>query len=260
MIAILLSAGIGSRLAPITTTIPKCLVPIGQQPLLTYWLNLLAQTPNITKVCINLHHLAGAVSEFLDGHERQHPACPPIERWHEKTLRGTAGTLRANYKTLQGQPLLVIHADNFSIFPLEAFINHHKIRPVNCAMSMMLFKTETPSQCGIVTYDSMGAVDMMYEKHDSPPSNIANGAVYLFDPSVLEWLKDTDCTDLSTELIPNYYGRIWPWINKYYHRDIGTPQAYQQACQDFSTLEIKHSELLKPLLEAPPTVLDEINA
>ena len=89
--ALLLAAGLGSRLHPLTDKWPKCLMPIGERPLLEYWLETMHST-NINDVIVNLHHHSKIVQEFLNR--------PRFKGWvnpmYEKTLLGTAGTLRAN--------------------------------------------------------------------------------------------------------------------------------------------------------------------
>ena len=89
--ALLLTAGLGTRLRSLTDSWPKCLMPIGNRPLLEYWLETMF-TVGIREVLINLHHHSKIVQEFLFR--------PRFEGWvqatYEKNLLGTAGTLRAN--------------------------------------------------------------------------------------------------------------------------------------------------------------------
>ena len=72
---------------------------------------------------------------------------------------------------------------------------------------MMTFRTPTPSTCGIVELDSKGIVTNFYEKVLEPPGNLANGAVYLFESEVLDWIMDNDTlNDFSTEVLPQFIG------------------------------------------------------
>ena len=91
MKALLLAAGLGTRLRPLTNDWPKCLMPIKGRPLLEYWLSILKQN-NINNVVVNRHHHAGIIEDFLQ--QKQ------FEGWvrsvYEKELLGTAGTLRNN--------------------------------------------------------------------------------------------------------------------------------------------------------------------
>ena len=227
--ALLLAAGLGTRLKPLTDAWPKCLMPIGNRPLLEYWLQSL-QLAGIQEVCVNLHHHADIVSSFLDR--------PAFQSWvtavQEPTLLGTAATLRANAEFLQDATVLLVHADNWSNCDLKAFIAFHQHhRKTHCPISMMTFNTDTPQSCGIVVTDSDDVVVEFHEKVENPPGNRANGAVYLLEPEVLHWLQQNpSITDFSTEVLPRYIGRIACWHNPGFHRDIGTLRALQQAQLD----------------------------
>ena len=75
-------------------------------------------------------------------------------------------------------------------------------RPADCAMSMMTFSTPTPETCGIVKTDKSGRVTKMFEKIESPPGNLANGGIYIFEQEVIDWIVDNpDVTDISTQVI-----------------------------------------------------------
>ena len=74
------------------------------------------------------------------------------------------------------------------------------------------------------------AVQKFYEKVNDPPGNLANGAVYLLEPEVLEWIcHHKEVTDFSSEVIPQFIGRIVIWRNEGIHIDIGSIQALREA-------------------------------
>lgn len=225
MKAVLLAAGFGTRLRPITDTIPKCLVPINDQPLLGIWLQILSNSTHISEIFINTHYLHEQVDDYL----RQHWShLTNLTCWYEPELLGTAGTLISHSAELEDDDVLVIHADNLSVFDLNEFINSFTKRPSHCDMSMMLFATDTPSSCGIVELDGETVI-AMHEKVANPPGNLANGAVYILSASILKWLADNRFTDISTEVIPRLLGKISAWTNHTYHRDIGNPESYAAA-------------------------------
>ena len=88
---------------------------------------------------------------------------------------------------------------------------------------MMTFKTESPKSCGIVELDEANVVRNFYEKSSNPPGNLANAAIYLIDKEALEWIDaNPNHKDFSTEVIPNFIGRIATWHNINVHRDIGS--------------------------------------
>ncbi len=89
--ALLLAGGYGTRLRPLTDTLPKCLVPIHGKPLLSYWLDLLFES-GVERALINTHYLPDQVRSFRD----QSPWRERIDLAHEDTILGTAGTVREN--------------------------------------------------------------------------------------------------------------------------------------------------------------------
>jgi mannose-1-phosphate guanylyltransferase len=229
--ALLLAAGLGTRLRPLTDHLPKCLVPIHGRPLLDYWLeNLLDH--GVEQVLINTHYLAPMVQQYLN----QSTWLPNIRIVHEKNLLGTGGTILQNRDFFNDEAFLVAHADNLTLFGFQAFTNQHAVRPTGSEMTMMVFETPDPQSCGIVSLDSHGVVQAFHEKVVNPPGNLANGAVYIFEPSVLEWMAGLGKTqvDISTEVIPHFLGKIFTYNNALYHRDIGKMESWIEANHDFS--------------------------
>jgi mannose-1-phosphate guanylyltransferase len=227
--ALLLSAGYGSRLRPYTTTWPKCLMPIHGIPLLEYWLRALIDL-DFDNIFVNTHYHTDIVKDFLTREIFR----GRVKILHEPFLLGTAGTIRENASLFCKQPLLLVHADNWCQCNLEDFINfHNRDRSTelnNSSITMMTFRTTTPKTCGIVELDENGVVIKMHEKVLSPPSNLANAAVYMIDPDVVNWIsKKPDVTDFSTDVLEHFMGKIITWENKQIHRDIGSIRMLSEA-------------------------------
>ena len=227
--ALLLAAGLGSRLKSLTKNWPKCLMPIGNRPLLEYWLETLFAA-DVREVLVNLHHHSEIVQELLQR--------PRFKNWvssvYEEKLLGTAGTMRANKKFFQDCTTLLVHADNWCQCDFADFLNYHrKHRPEHCSITMMTFESPTPETCGIVETDAEGVVFAFHEKSNNPPGNLANGAVYLLEPEVLKWIEEIpDIRDFSTEALPHFMGSIATWNNYGIHRDIGALPELQLAQSD----------------------------
>ena len=232
--ALLLAAGEGTRLRPLTLNTPKCLVPVLGRPLLGYWLELLSRGPSPGHVWVNTSYLASQVRDFLKVSQPTYPQLS-IRSTFESQLLGTAGTLVNLLPQLQPQQdLLLVHADNLSWFSLEAFLNAHHRRPASTEMTMMTFETDAPQTCGIVELNELDVVQAFYEKVAHPPSNLANGAVYLISPAGLARIQSMGpMFEFSTQVIPEFIGKIYCWQNTTYHRDIGNPQAYEAAQSEF---------------------------
>jgi mannose-1-phosphate guanylyltransferase len=146
-------------------------------------------------------------------------------------LLGTGGTILRNRGYFGARPFLVAHADNLTRFDLGAFIARHQFRPPGVEISMMTFETDAPRCCGIVEEDEAGIVRAFHEKVADPPGTSANGAVYIFEPSVIDFLAahGKPTIDISTELLPRFLGRMCTFRNRIYHRDIGTPASLRRA-------------------------------
>ena len=230
MRALLLAAGLGIRLRPITNTIPKCLVEINGRPLLDYWIELLSGG-GIVEILINLHHLPNAVRSYIE-------SCPypvKITTVYEESLLGTGGTLLKNRDFFQNEASMLVHADNLSAFDLRAFIRRHEKKGQGIELTMMTFNTPEPQACGIVEVDERGVVRAFHEKVKNPPGNLANGAVYIVSPPVIDFLAGLgkETIDFSTEVLPHFMGRINTFHNRIYHRDIGTVEGLLAAQVDF---------------------------
>jgi mannose-1-phosphate guanylyltransferase len=226
MRALLLAAGVGSRLRPLTDVLPKCLAPIGDRPLLEYWLAGLFRA-GFEEILVNTHHLASLV----EGYVRQTPWSNRVTLVHEKVLAGTAGTVWLNRKFFGEDAFLVAHADNFSIFDPSEMIERHAERATGTVMTMMTFETKTPRSCGIVTLDARGVVTGFHEKVQNPPGNLANAAVYIVEKDVVELIGTLGSPqpDFSTEVIPRLLGRISTYPNRTFHLDIGSPETWVEA-------------------------------
>jgi len=228
--ALLLAAGLGTRLRPITDRIPKCLVPIQGKPLLGYWLDRLV-TNGIDRILINTHYLPALVRDYV----LTTPWSERIDLVHEETLLGTGGTVLRNRAFFSDGAFLVAHADNLTRFDVRAFLKAHRDRPPGVEITMMTFDTDTPQTCGVVELDERGIVTAFHEKSATPPGRRANAAVYIFEPSIIDFLASLNkkVIDLSLEVIPGYLGRIHCFHNADYHRDIGTPESLQLANLEF---------------------------
>jgi mannose-1-phosphate guanylyltransferase len=227
--ALLLAAGLGTRLRPLTDIWPKCLMPIRGRPLLEYWLGIL-QKSGIDNVLVNTHYL----SEYVEGFIKQPQFTGWVDSVYEPSLLGTAGTIRENIGFCQNSTVLLAHADNWTCCNFSDFLNYHNNqRPKGTVMTMMTFTCPNPSECGIVELNSDGVVVEFHEKVQNPPGKLANAAVYLIESEVIEWIvNNPKVTDFSTEVLPQFVGKIATWENRKIHRDIGTVEMLRASQMD----------------------------
>ena len=201
------------------------------RPLLDYWLDLVFEG-GVERALLNTHWLA----EQVQAHVAQSRWRDRIDLVHEDELLGTGGTVLANRAWFADQPFLVAHADNLTDFDVEGLLAAHRNRPSGCIMTMLAFRTDDPSSCGILELDQQNRVLAFHEKVKNPPGNLANGAVYVFEPAVIDDIAalGKSVVDLSTEVIPNYLGRILCVETSGYHRDIGNPESLRRAHLEFN--------------------------
>ncbi len=230
MKALLLAAGLGTRLRPITDRIPKCLVPIHGRPLLDYWFELLFRD-GVHRALVNTHSHAAAVEAFVEKSIWR----SQVDTVYEGDLLGTGGTVLRNRAWFEREAFMVVHADNLSRFCVKDFIAAHQLRPRDTVMTMMTFDTDAPQSCGIVEIDAAGVVQRFHEKVANPPSTRANGAVYIFEPELIDYLDGLGrlTIDISTDVIPAFLGRIATYHNIDYHRDIGTVESLRRAEEEY---------------------------
>ena len=225
--AILLSAGLGTRLRPITNKVPKCLVKIGKKRLLELWLDDLCEA-GCEAVLINTHYMHKQVNEFLS--TVYYPKME-IETVYEKNLLGTAGTLIKNIGFYNRKQGMLIHSDNFSTIKIKNIIDAHKNKDPKCILTMLTFNTDKPSQSGIIEKDSNNIMTGFFEKVTDPPGICANGALYVFDNNFMKWLlsEKADASDFSLDILPNLINKTQTFHTQTAFIDIGTPESLEKA-------------------------------
>ncbi|MDA8716487.1 nucleotidyltransferase family protein [Alphaproteobacteria bacterium] len=232
---VVLAAGYGTRLAPLTDTVPKCLVDLDGLPLLQYWLEAFEDCDRLTELVVNTHYLSKRVYDFLENWHSQ----KSITLTFEPELLGTAGTIRSLSKWVGSEPLLVVHGDNFSSINLTQFIDSHMSRPFDSIGTMAYFTCENPHACGIIEIDSLGKVVSFLEKPERDIGRSANAAVYVFEPeALLEFFKcDLATPDISLDIIPKLIGKLFSYEISGFHVDVGSVSAYRKAQAIASSLK-----------------------
>jgi mannose-1-phosphate guanylyltransferase len=225
--AFLLAAGVGSRLRPLTDTKPKCLLDVGDRPLLDMWLDAFDRA-GVEEVLVNLHHLPDVVRRHLAG--RTGP--PRTRTFFEPELLGSAGTLAANRRWVDGEELfLACYADNLTDFDLRSLIDAH--REHGGIATLTVFHSQHPSTGGVVELDAVSRVTGFVEKPAEPVSDLVNAGMYAFHPSVLDEIGDKTPSDIGYDLLPRLVGQAWAVPVEGYFRDVGTPDAYRRAREEW---------------------------
>ena len=229
--ALLLSAGYGTRLKPITDKIPKCLVEINGIPIIEHWLRQLEEV-DCEAVIVNTHYLHEKVKDYLDKRKKNKMIIKDI---YEKELLGTAGTLISNKYFFENKKVLMIHCDNMTKFNIRKLLIAEKNKPKDCVMTMLTFNSNNPKSCGVILRDNKMRVSSFFEKVDNPPSNIANAAIYLFDDAFIKLLDQSNdkLYDFSKDVIPKFIGKIYTYHTNKDFIDIGTINNLERAQKVF---------------------------
>src|SRR5262249_52308905 len=223
--ALLLAGGLGTRLRPLTDTVPKCLVPIADRPLLELWVEHLVEA-DIVEARINTHALAEVVRAYIaqvnaDGRLRMTESYEPI-------LLGSAGTVTANADLADGaEQVAVIYADNLTDIDLRPVIDFHRWH--GDPLTMVLFRAPNPRACGIAELDADGRVISFVEKPERPASDLANAGVYILTAAAYREVAALRAFDLGFDVLPRFVGRMRGWVWGGYYLDIGTPEVLERA-------------------------------
>ncbi len=229
--ALLLAGGLGTRLRPITLTTPKCLVPVAGKPMLDYWFDALEKA-GVRDVLLNNHHLPELVRAHIEKTNATRDLT--VVEAYEPELLGSAGTVHANRGWADdATEVIVIYADNLSDVDLTAMLDFH--RGHDAPMTMMLFRTAYPQQCGIATLEGTRIVEFI-EKPENPASDLANAGLYVLDADAFREIADMDIFDFGFDVIPAFVGRMRGFEHPGYHRDIGNKDALDQANIDAKRL------------------------
>lgn len=242
---LLTCAGVGSRLRPITDTLPKALVPVAGRPLLDYWFDCFEKA-GIEHVLINTHHLPKQLRAYAHALNATKRFC--ISETHEPTLLGSAGTITANkdFVPIESEAL-IIYSDNLSDIDLGAFLTYHRSHPD--PFTMLLFRAQFPEKSGIAELDTSdapigptgsklnaGKMLSFVEKPKQPKSNLANAGLYAMSGALWHEIASWKAFDIGFDVLPRLVGKmrgieIAPPIGTY-HRDIGTHESLAIAESD----------------------------
>ena len=226
--AFLLAAGIGSRLRPITDATPKCMLAIGDRPLLDIWLDAFDRA-GVDEVLVNLHHLPDVVRRHIAG-ARRAAGGPHLLRAGTARQRGHAAGQPATGSTDEDL-FLACNADNLTDFDLRSLIDAH--RDHGPVATLTVFHSPNPSAGGVVELDAAGRVIGFTEKPAEPVSDLVNAGMYAFHPSVLDEIDGAPPRDIGYDLLPRLVGRARAVPVDGYFRDIGTADAYRRARQEW---------------------------
>jgi mannose-1-phosphate guanylyltransferase len=227
--AFLLAGGYGTRLRPLTNTVPKCLVPIQGRPLLDIWLDLCARS-GITEVLINLHAHSETVERHLQQSRSPVDVRPPVDvrLVREEQLLGSAGTVGANRAWVGSDPAFwILYSDVLTNTDLNRMSEFHFSH--GAVATLGLYQVPDPSRCGVAVMDHNGVIIEFEEKPQAPHGNWVFSGVILADRRLFDVIPPDIPADLAFHVLPRLIGKMHGYPIEDYLLDIGTVSNYQKA-------------------------------
>ncbi len=234
MKAMILAAGLGTRLRPLTDSTPKPLLPVGGTPLIV-WNLLMLRAGGIREVIVNLHYLGSMIEEALgDG------SCwdMQIRYSYEPELLGTGGGLKAAEWFFDGQPFFVMNADTLIDLDLLSLLDFHLAH--GGVATLVLRDDPQAAQWGAVECDDRDHILRINAQgvHEGASRLVATtrmfAGVHILDPSIMHDAQ----AGMFFSIIDSYTralaegSRILGFVHAGYWSDVGTVQRYAQANDD----------------------------
>lgn len=230
MKAMILAAGKGTRLLPLTGEMPKPMAPVVDKPIIQHIFELLA-AQGVEEVHVNVHHLADAILDFYGEKARVDGMAVNFSR--EEKLMGTAGGVKRLADRFD-ETFVVIMGDALTDVDIREVVDFHKDR--GALATIALARVEDTSQYGVVELDPEHNVVNFQEKPGPGEaiSDLANTGIYVLEPEVLEYVPENRFFDFARDLFPRLLAAgatLTGYEGDYYWSDIGTLEAYRAAQQ-----------------------------
>lgn len=269
MKAMILAAGKGTRVRPITYTIPKPLIPILQKPVMEFLLELL-RAHGFNEVMVNVSHLAEELESYFRDGQRfgVHIAYSFEGRIEDGRLigeaLGSAGGLRRvqDFNPFFDDTFIVLCGDALIDLDLTAAVKAHKEKGAIASIVTKTVPKDQVSSYGVVVTNPDGRITAFQEKPsiEEALSTEINTGIYIFEPEIIDYIPPNQEYDLGSELFPKlvemeapFYGipMDFEWV------DIGKVPDYWQAVRGVLTGEIKNVSI--PGTEIAPGIYTGLN-
>lgn len=225
MRAIMLAAGLGTRLRPLTDVLPKPMVTVVDRPLMAHTLDLLERY-GVERALANLHHLPDVIESYFGAR---------LAYAREGRLLGTAGAVRAAADFFGDETGLVVYADTLTDIDVTELAASHSA--AGAAVTISVKRMSELSGLGVVLAGDDGRVLAFQEKPDPREalSDLVSCAVYCFEPEVLDHFPCRPALDWGSDVFPALLEQDVPLhahvIGGYYN-DMGSAADLRRGCLD----------------------------
>ena len=237
--AMIMAAGVGSRLDPLTQTIPKPLIPMANKPIMELILNHLKDF-GVKEVIANTHYLADKIHERFEDNKLG----IDFNYLYEEELSGTAGGVKkCEWFFTPGETFIVMSGDSLTDVDLGALVQKHKDSGAIATMALREVPMQEVNQFGVVVTEDDGKILGFQEKPSisEAKSNLVNTGIYVFETKVFDYIPADSFYDFAKNVFPAImennellYGYK---INNYWN-DIGTLNQYRLSSYDLFTDKI----------------------
>jgi mannose-1-phosphate guanylyltransferase len=241
--AMVLAAGKGTRLFPLTGEVPKPLAPVADNPIIEHIFDLLARH-GVAESYVNVHYLADALLEAYG--EETHINGMSVHLLREKELTGTAGGVKHLAKIASNdsfeETFVVVSGDALTDIDLGNLVAFHNEK--GALATIAIRRVSDTSEFGVVEIDEQTNILSFQEKPDPREaiSTLANTGIYVFEPEVLEYIPEGTFFDFAQDVFPRLLEegeRFVGYEGEFYWSDIGTLEAYRQAQYDVLSGAVK---------------------
>jgi mannose-1-phosphate guanylyltransferase/mannose-1-phosphate guanylyltransferase/phosphomannomutase len=220
-----LAAGLGTRLRPLTYEITKPMVPVLDRPVMEHIVELL-ERHGFDEVIANLHYFPDSIREYFG--ER-------LSYRFEEELLGTAGGVRGCADFFGEEPFLVISGDALTDIDLGALVARH--RQAGGVATLAVKKVADTREYGVVLHDRDGRITGFQEKPapDEALSDLGNCGIYLFDPRIFDYFPAQPFVDWANDVFPVLLENDVPFhiheVGEYWN-DVGSLSELRQGTSD----------------------------
>jgi NDP-sugar pyrophosphorylase family protein len=218
--AMVMAAGLGTRLRPLTDFLPKPMMPVANRPVLHHLLNLLRRH-DVTEVGVNVHAYPEIIQAYFgDGSSLG----VSIEWSHEEELLGTAGGTKKLEEFWGGETILITSGDGLHDVDVTALLGHH--RRTGALATLTVKPVGDPSSYGVVILDRDTRVRGFQEKptRDEARSDLANCGIYVIEAELLDRIPGGTFHDFGNDVWPSLVAaneEVYAYTTMAYWNDVG---------------------------------------
>jgi len=223
MKALILVGGFGTRLRPLTLSVPKPIVEFANKPGIIHQIEALVKI-GVDEVVLAVNYKPENMSRVMD--EWAHQFGIKITYSQETTPLGTAGPLALARDNLNdGKPFFVLNSDVICPFPFKELLEFHKKHGKEG--TILVTKVEEPSKYGVVLANEEGKIEKFVEKPQQYVGNKINAGIYIFNPSILNRIE-VKPTSIEKEIFPKMAeeGQLYSMVLPGFWMDIGQPKDF----------------------------------